>query len=353
MNHPRIKRHYSIVAHSADTVELRYGVWNPVSFTLNDESKKGCLHRLLSGMDGSVALAALAEREKVPRGELEALADHLDQLGVLETGPSNSLDYYLENLVPGGGRVPVGQHRPLPVKLLGDDYLCGCLARMLADDGADLAVDLPAGGDPAVAALIDPDTSWLSDGLRFEERLTAFEGWRDSLIVYVQRVINPIRFRTLNRICLAIGTPWLHAAFDGPFLFVGPTVVPNRTACYRCFETRVAINLRETASYARYKGAIAEGRVQAGCLPVEGVLGSMLCSHAAWEAMSYATTRHSFTTGKVLAIYLPTMEVSFNDVLRVSGCEDCGPVSERDDRELYFDLRSVILEASGRAPGQR
>ena len=34
----RIKRQYSIVAHSPDVVELRHGVWNPISHTLTDES---------------------------------------------------------------------------------------------------------------------------------------------------------------------------------------------------------------------------------------------------------------------------------------------------------------------------
>ena len=34
----RLKRHYSIVAHSPDLVELRHGVWNPESYTFRDDA---------------------------------------------------------------------------------------------------------------------------------------------------------------------------------------------------------------------------------------------------------------------------------------------------------------------------
>ena len=51
-------------------------------------------------------------------------------------------------------------------------------------------------------------------------------------------------------------------------------------------------------------------------------------------------TDANFTVGKVLAVHLPTMEFSFNEVLRVAGCPGCGPSSERDDHELYFEMAS-------------
>jgi bacteriocin biosynthesis cyclodehydratase domain-containing protein len=269
---------------------------------------------------------------------------------VLETGPSNALDYYLENLVGQGGRAGEAAKRPMRIKIIGDPALRTLLHRQISEDGADLAVESVPDDDAALRVLGDPDMSWLADGLEFAERMQAFESWRDHFLVVVQQVIQPHQFGIINRVCLALGTPWLHAAFDGPFLFVGPTIVPNRTACYRCFETRVGMNLRESASYLRYKATVAEGRCRHGRLPAEGILGAMLCSHAAWEAMNYVTTRNAFTAGKVLSIYVPTMEFVFNDVLRVSGCPDCGSLPERDDRELYFDLRTVLKNLSNVTP---
>jgi bacteriocin biosynthesis cyclodehydratase domain-containing protein len=347
MKNPRIKRHYSIVAHSSDHVELRYGVWNPVSFSLQDESAKGVLHRLLFGLDGTKSIAALAKQEGVPREEAEALVDHLLQLGVLEDGPTNALDHYLENLIPGGQRVDASA-RPMRLVVLGDAHLGRLFHAQLEATQTDIIVDVVADDDERVRKLASSDVEWLHNGLRFEHELPRFEPWRDSHVVCLQRQINPLLFRALNRVSLALGFSWLHAAFDGPFLFIGPTVVPRRVACFTCFETRVLMNLREGESYLRYKRALTEGRARSGMLPVEGILGSMLASHVAWEALSYAVTRNSFTVGKVLALYLPTMEFSFNEILRVAACPDCGSLPERDDSELYFDLRSVLEQLSAK-----
>jgi hypothetical protein len=60
------------------------------------------------------------------------------------------------------------------------------------------------------------------------------------------------------------------------------------------------------------------------------------------EALNFALAGTSFTVGKVLCVYLPTMEFTYNEVLRVPGCTACGSAPERDDRELYFDIRSLL-----------
>jgi hypothetical protein len=122
-----------------------------------------------------------------------------------------------------------------------------------------------------------------------------------------------------------------------------------RTSCYECFEQRVVMNLREGAGYQRYKQALTTARVVAGADPVQPAVGSILAGHAALETLNYVTTRTSFTLNKVLAIYLPTMELVFNDVPRLPGCRACGPVAERDDQELYFDARAWLdaLQPSG------
>ena len=59
----RLKRHYSIVAHSDDVVELRHGTWNPLSFTLRDDSGTGVLRGVLGRLDGSHSLGEIADVE--------------------------------------------------------------------------------------------------------------------------------------------------------------------------------------------------------------------------------------------------------------------------------------------------
>jgi bacteriocin biosynthesis cyclodehydratase domain-containing protein len=338
----RIKRHYSIIAHSPDIVELRYGVWNPISFTLTDEAESGHLFKLLSRLDGSLSPAELAKAENMPRADVEALLDHLTQLGVVEAGSSNSLDHYLDDIFPT--LKPVGNETlpDLPIILMGDPELTREIQRYLEGSLIDTDITVAQADDPTWLALSDNDTSWLMKGIAFEEKMEIFEKWRNKFLVLATKVINPILFQTLNRTCLELRIPWIHSAIDGPFLFIGPTFVPQRSACYECFETRVIMNLRETASYQRYKQALVEGHIKYGRLPVELVLLGLLASHTALETLNFVQTANSFTVNKVLAIYLPTMEFTFNEVLRVPGCTACSPSSERDDKELYFDVRAFI-----------
>jgi bacteriocin biosynthesis cyclodehydratase domain-containing protein len=335
----RIKRQYSVVVHGPDVVELRCGVWNPISFTLRDESGAGYLYRLIRGLDGSVSSRDLSKREDVPRTEVEALIDHLDQLGVLESTSASAFDYYLDTLVPTlSGAMPQVQSRN--VLLLGDEVVTQNIRTLLAASSAAPAIKSGDGGEWDL--LHRGDTSWLTNGLEYQQRVAPFERWKDSLLVYAVTSIDPVRFQIVNRIAMAHGIPWIHAAIDGPFLFIGPTVVPRRTACYECFEARVVMNLREQSSYQRYKEALAQGRVLRRPSPIEPVVASVLASHIAMEVVNFLTTGNDFTMGKTLAIYLPTMEFSFSDVLRLPNCPACGSSPEKDDRELYFDMRALF-----------
>jgi bacteriocin biosynthesis cyclodehydratase domain-containing protein len=344
---PRIRRHFSVIGHSDDVVEVRHGVWNPVSHTLRDDSGSGNLFRIIGGLDGTATPAELAARYGIPASDVQAVVDRLDQLGVIETEPTSAIDHYLQ----GSGSVLVrGAAEPaprLPLTLLGDPGLANAVETLLDPDLGPVRHAGP--GDPAWDALTDPDQSWLSDGLRFSERLEEFRGWAEGFTVYIGSTIDPPRLTALNRVALGLSMPWLHAVLDGPFLLVGPTFVPMRTSCYECFEQRVVMNLREGAGYQRYKQALATARVVAGEDPVQPPVGSILAGHAALETLNYVTTRTSFTVNKVLAIYLPTMELVFNDVPRLPGCRACGPVAERDDQELYFDARAWLdaLQPSG------
>lgn len=344
MSEPRVrlKRQYSVVAHSPDVVELRHGAWNPVSFTLRDESHAGTLLGVVSRLDGSRSTDDIASAVGLRRGEVEALVDQLGELDLLEDGPSHALDYFVDHLVPnllphGGGTAPRQR-----ATLLGDGPLSAEVARILRAVPVEVE-DAANNGDGGLRALLSGGgDGWLRDGLEFEERAEHFAGWRGRFVIHAAETLDPVELRAFNRIALHHRIPWLHATLDGPFLLVGPTFVPGRTPCFECLETRVTMNLREGAGYQSYKQALAEGRASDATAPLYAVLRPMLASLTAFEALNFLLTGASFTRAKVLAIYLPTLEVSVNEVLRLPACPACGPAVEQDDRELYFDLRAIL-----------
>ncbi len=345
----RLRRHYSVVAHSADLVELRHGVWNAVSFMLADDSGSGQLLRLVSRLDGRLSNAEIAASEGVAESQVELLVDQLAQLGAVEDGDRHALDYYLDHVIPN--LAPYAERRQArfsTITLLAEPSLEHEIERILAPAASGIEV---ARADPRLVELLESKARvWVQDGLELAEDMEAFAEWRGGFVVFAASTLNPLTLQALNRVSLYHRFPWLHAVADGPFLLVGPTFVPWRSPCYSCLEARVGMNLREGGRYQEYKRALAEGRASGLTAPLDSVLSAMLGSHAAFEALNFALTGNSFTIGKLLAIYLPTMEYTFNEVLRLPGCPACGPAPESDDRELYFELRA-ILDAGDRDNG--
>ena len=151
------------------------------------------------------------------------------------------------------------------------------------------------------------------DGISFEEAVAPFARWRGHFVIHASASVNPLELRGLNRVCLHHRVPCIAAAMDGPFLLIGPTVLPGRTACLECLETRVLMNLRQAADYQAYKLALLEGRATGSCTPLDGVLASLLASFVSMEALNFALAGTSFTVGKVLCVHLPTMEFVYNE----------------------------------------
>jgi bacteriocin biosynthesis cyclodehydratase domain-containing protein len=343
----RLKRHFSIIVHGPDVIELRHGTWNPLSFTLADERRSGSLYGVVSRLDGSQSLSEIAAAENVSAQEVEELVDQLAQMGVLEDDSSHALDYYLDHVVPN--LAPFARDRrpqPRSAVVLGDERLATEVARVLGSSAPDNDYEVVT-DDGMRAALAHGAQAWPSDSLALETGAEAFAGWSDRFVVFATSALNPLELRGFNLVSLRHRIAWLHAAADGPFLLVGPTFLPWRSACYECLDMRVLMNLREGAGYQAYKKALTDGRAAQATGPLDAVLESMLSGLTAFEALNFLLTGTSFTVGKVLAVYLPTMEFTFNEVLRLPGCSACGPTPEGDDSELYFELRT-LLDGSGR-----
>jgi thiazole/oxazole-forming peptide maturase SagC family component len=340
--HFRLKRHYSIVAHSPDTVELRSGVWNPTSFTIADDARSGYLYRVLKRLDGSASVRQIAAEEGVPRAEVEGLIDHLIDLGVLEREPSNALDYYIDTYLPTADASGAHELASKRIIILGDSPLTDEIQRILVTCLPQVDISLLDHSAQLWSLLSSNDASWISNGILFHEALQSFEQWKGSFVVFATRTINPILFRKFNLVALEHRLPWIHSAVDGPVLLIGPTFVPYRSACYECFETRVIMNMREAANYQCYKDALAQNGVISGAQPLLLALSSLVASHTALEALNFVTTEACFTVNKALTVHLPTMEFAFNEVLRYPRCAACSPSAERDDSELYFDIRSIL-----------
>lgn len=343
----KIKPYFSVIAHTPDVVELRSGVWNHVSYTIQDDTNSGALYKFIKALNGSLSLSEIAKSLGMPRSEAEGIVDHLMQLNVLETEASTAFDYYTDIYTPAFKSKEkdheVAERTKIYVfseSMLADEIKENLIEKTLLKN-----IEILDDNSELWHILNNKDTSWEHNALLFEELLINFEVLKDGFIVFALDYINPILIKKFNRIATALNLAWIHAAIDGPFIFIGPLFEPSKTACYECFETRVSMNLREYGSYQKYKSAIIENKIIKNSeFPMQAALNSLMISHLNMEILNFALTGCSFTRNKVLSIYLPTMEITFNEFLKVSTCNNCGSLPHRDDSQLYFDVQGLLKD---------
>lgn len=336
---PRVRRNFSIICHDLNVVELRTGVWNPKSFLLTDQSGSDKLSTIVTGLDGTASSETLAARTGVALADVNSVVSHLAGLGALDEGPSSALDAYLDQRTSAGLPGADGTV-DMPVLVTGHPGLSEVICGELTDAAAGRVSQ--ATDDPLWKRLCATDVSSIADGLSLAELAEEFLPWQNSFVICADTVINPPRLTLFNRIAQAVGITWIHGALDGPFLYIGPTIVPRRSACYECFESRVAMNLREGGSYQRYKQALINGLVTTGEPSVIRPLQGLLAAYLALETVNYLKCGGNFTIERTLAIFVPTMEIAFHQILPMPACPACAPRPEQDDALLYFDPRAWL-----------
>ncbi len=338
--HLRIKPHYSLVAHDENTVELRAGVWNPYSHTLVDEDKTGSLLKILQCLNGSLSVSDIANNLNISRTQIESLLDHLQRLGVLTSTATSAFQHYVDTLNPvlcHQGTLSSLQQN-LPILLIGPTQLTQQVQAFLSQYATEQSITLVANGDALVMQLESNNDEWMHDDLLFADKLQQYHEWRHHFVIFVQYPPQPLSAFRFNRIAQHLEIPWLYATIDGPYIFIGPQFVPPAGPCFECFETRLMMNLRESANYQQYKNALSLGRVHHPSSLIEPALVGLVAAHVALEALNFILTSAAFTRNKVLAIYLPTMEIIYHEVFRVANCTSCGATMHRDEQQLYFTL---------------
>ncbi|MBA3537315.1 MAG: TOMM precursor leader peptide-binding protein [Tatlockia sp.] len=343
----RIKPYFAVIAHTADLIELRAGVWNHVSYTIQDDTNSGLLYQFIKALDGSRSLYEIAKSLEMPRSEAEGIIDYLLQLNVLEDATSTAFDYFTDIYTPAFKfkQREFEATKNQKIYIISESTLADEIKKNLQDKALLANIEIIDAQHELYQLLSNNDSSWMHNALLFEEMILNFEVLKDGFIVMALENINPIFIKKFNRIATSLKIPWIHAAIDGPFIFIGPLFESQKTACYECFETRISMNLREYSSYQKYKSAIVENKVLKNSeFPMRGVLNSLMISHLTMEILNFALTGCSFTKNKVLSIYLPSMEITFNEFLKVSTCQNCGSFPQRDDHQLYFDVQGLLKE---------
>jgi bacteriocin biosynthesis cyclodehydratase domain-containing protein len=131
-------------------------------------------------------------------------------------------------------------------------------------------------------------------------------------------------FDAVNRACLAIGTRWLRVSISGTSAQLGPTFVPNKTACYTCLDLRLRTHQPDLDGYLAYQARTGtlDGRSDEGCV---APLWSTVAGQVALEVMRLLTGfAPPVTIGRFYEFSAVSPVAISHDVLRVPRCASCG-----------------------------
>lgn len=171
--------------------------------------------------------------------------------------------------------------------------------------------------------------------LGFEQNLMA----PPSLILVVTDDYQATGIADVNTYCLAHNIPWLLVKPAGLKLMVGPFVVPYKTACWQCLETRVRHN-REVESYiARktnrtepfpvVKSRIPLAEMQAVSITVIQLLRWLCQGH------------HESLESRIMTIDLLSTATQYHQVVKRPQCPACGNPSVASRAGLPVHINAI------------
>jgi thiazole/oxazole-forming peptide maturase SagC family component len=327
-------------------VRLRTGVWNyeEAVIDLSAESAELAAHVAvaLEAMAGGTPYdpeddPGLARLSAVEQATVRQLMSDLQQAGLVVTTDERDLRQRVLTRLMGNARLAAAPDETTRIAVVCDDpVIADELVRLLDRFGS-----VPSLVPPDVAGeLRAADLTTNIDTFDTQERVERLVAALAADVVAVclsQPAITLLR--NLNRVALQSGQPVVVGFLDGPFVSLLGYQAPY-TGCFECFEQRSLARLEDHVNYHAFvrSGLGRASRDTDGVTPLMHVLASL----TATEAHVWGTAKTGRLGGRLLNVYLPTLEIQAQDLLRMPSCPGCGVVAQQKLHEVNFSTRAAI-----------
>lgn len=159
------------------------------------------------------------------------------------------------------------------------------------------------------------------------------------LIVACLESEDLILLEWLNSACVELGVPLIRAEIMGSRALLGPTVIPGKTACFKCYQLRRMSNqdnLDDHSTISDYLQQYRQHRPNDGYIsPISTILGG----YAAVEALKYITKfAKPATYNNVVEIDFMNIENSFHPILKLPRCPVCSSLTDNPLVKMWFEV---------------
>lgn len=335
------------------------------TFQLDGHDVKLFVNEILPLLDGTRDKEAVASAlEEFSRQSVVAFLDLLEQYGLLETVPAvpeapeeqdrwRGQKGFFQKWTDqpeeaarrlGEARVLIVGLEPWGAVAATELAAAGVGALHLLDDGQVASDDLESVRAWGSEHLGRPRSQALMEGLSetapwcrvtrsmltvAEDRRLILDDTNWDLVIGATAADDLLLLRSLARFAHEAKVVSLLGHLEGINAFVGPVVVPGKTACWNCSRLRQLANAEHPqAAHALQASLLVERpqpRRRTYLTPMAAVLGHFLALEAL-KLISHYTP--STLIGRLLVQNLVTLETTLHTVVRMPWCEVCGGASD-------------------------
>ena len=189
------------------------------------------------------------------------------------------------------------------------------------------------------------DTTYAIENIETQKELLKLFDGISCVVVSVEKPrLNLLR--NINRLLLEKSIPIVISILDGTFLNI-TTIKGKETACYECFENRVVARNESLTVYNNFVKQTMNFKIKNKKTYITPILQSFT-SIALYEAFLFAAIGKCKLAGRVINVYIPSIEIQIQDLLRVPFCPACGHISRAKYNEMYTSSKEVIEKFSSK-----
>ncbi|AGM99055.1 streptolysin associated protein SagC [Streptococcus iniae] len=225
-----------------------------------------------------------------------------------------------------------------PVLFISDSSYVNDSAKLLAEH---LNLNLVVASDELKMLIQKIDVTSRLDALEHHRNMKRLSGklMPYQSIVVCQERLNIMMLRHLNEISVALKKQMVLGFVDGPFIHAC-TLNPPHSADFDSLERRVLARLQDHALYQHFASQMLPTTqpVSHSYLPLLNILMNLVVS----EAFIIAQTGSSKFEGRLLSIYLPTLEIQVQDILKMSNSQTQGALAKLRYEDQQISTREIV-----------
>lgn len=215
-----------------------------------------------------------------------------------------------------------------------------------AKDNADklantMNLDISFADENDLSVLINSDLTTKTDGLTTEDTMAKLKekyGSYHVFLVCIQQISSKL-MHALNRLSVESNIPMVVSFLDGPMISV-LSIKPHGTGCYECFENRSLARIQDHVLFHQFELHAKKQKIRENACMIPVM--NFLINISLVECYLFAYYGASRFEGRLLSIFIPTLEIQVQDVLRVPFCPACGVVADEQLREKNISTRNLI-----------